>query len=112
LKNVHSAIYGSAPSGLLDLLKHSLRALSREDLTLSPKGVYSWKNKENSPAFTVDFQYSFKRSVEKMQKMKVSQSWNNLNGCNGSGFKRRFVMLKELNTQEITPKFLETVFSA
>lgn len=88
LKNVHSAIYGSAAPRLLDLLKHSLRALSREDLTLSPKGVYSWKNKENSPAFTFDFQQSFETLVEQMQKMKDSQNWNSLDGAQWQWFQK------------------------
>ena len=77
LKNFHSAIYGSAAPGLLDLLKRCLQAYSREDLTLSPEGLYSWKNKETSPALSVELHQSFDTLVEQMQKMKESQ------GCQG-----------------------------
>jgi len=81
LKNFHSAIYGSAAPRLLDLLKLCLKALRREDLTLSPEGVYIWENEETwetSPAFSVLLRQSFETVVEQMQKMKESQNWQGL----------------------------------
>ena len=74
LKNFHSAIYGSAAPGLFDLFKSCMQALSREDLTLCPECVYSWKNKEDSPAFSAELHQSFGTLVEQMQKIKDSQS--------------------------------------
>lgn len=68
LKNFHPAIYGRAAPGLLDFLKRCLRALSREG-----EGVYDWKNKKSSPAFTVELQQSFQTAVEQVQKMEESQ---------------------------------------
>ena len=70
LKNFHPAIYGRAAPGLLDLLKRCLWALSREG-----EGVYDWKNKKSSPAFTVELQQSFETAVKQMQKMEESQIW-------------------------------------
>ena len=104
LKNVHSAIYGSAAPRLLDLLKHTLRALSREDLTLFPKDVYSCKNKENSPAFTVDFQQSFETLVEQVQKMEDSQSWSSLDGAHWQWFQKA---LCDANGTEYTREHAE-----
>jgi len=78
LDNFHSAIYGSAAPGLLELFKLSLQALSREDLTLYSEGVYCWENKETSPAISVDLRQSFETVVELIQKLEESQNCQGL----------------------------------
>ena len=78
LKNFHPAIYGSGSPELVDALIHSLRVMSREDLTVLQECIFDWKNKGNSPAFTIDFNQSFEIMLEQMQKIKDAQSWHNM----------------------------------
>ncbi|KAJ7330639.1 hypothetical protein OS493_022254 [Desmophyllum pertusum] len=78
LKDFHPAIYGSSSPELIDRIVQMLRMLSREDLTVFPQCMISWKNKKTSPAFTVDVKQSFITMLEELKKMEESQCLQHL----------------------------------
>ena len=78
VKKFNPAIYGTGAPELLYLLTSSMKAMSREDLALSPECIFSWKNKDSSPAFTIDLKQSFETQNDELQKLIDTQSWYNL----------------------------------
>ena len=106
LKNFHPAIYGSAAPGLLGLLTRCMRALSREG-----EGVYKWKNKERSPAFTFELQQSFETLVEQMQKMKESQIWQGLDVAQWEWFLKALCGVKGTEYTREHTEVLSDLFS-
>ena len=106
LKNFHPAIYGSVAPGLLDLLTRCIRALSREG-----EGVYKWKNKESSPAFTFELQQSFETAVEQMQKMKESQIWQGLDVAQWEWFLKALCDVKGTEYTREHTEVLSDLFS-
>ena len=106
LKNFHPAIYGSVAPGLLDLLTRCIRALSREG-----EGVYKWKNKESSPAFTFELQQSFETAVEQMQKMKESQIWQGMDVAQWEWFLKALCDVKGTEYTREHTEVLSDLFS-
>ena len=79
VKKFHPAIYGTAAPGCIDLLTKVMQAVSREDLAPFQEWIFMWRNKENSPAVTIDNkQSSVETQSEELQKLIDSKSWYNL----------------------------------
>ena len=86
VKKLHPAIYGTAAPGCIDRLTKVMQAVSREDLEPSPQCLFIWRNKENSPAITIETKQPLKTQPEEFQKLKDAIIWNNLDVTPIEGF--------------------------
>ena len=80
--------------------------LCRERIWLSPLKVFIvGRTRKTVQLLHLTFNNRLRHWLNKCRKWKTPKTGIVWMGLNGSGFKRRFVMLKELNTQESTPNF-------